>query len=235
MVSLGSGLMMLLAFFIPSIQEQWDRYQSRKVIQEYVSIGDQLFDQNQYALAEQAYAKAFEMSEQKRLDIEMKRLEAKVNKMSVSPDWGGEAPDDMEEVDFEVLLHLQAERNDKAGQVSTLNNYGIYLSAVSKFAEAESVFKKALALDSTDVTAYINYGNLLDQRGDKQAADNLYQKALRYEPDNTQAHYNLGLLYEELGNTEGAIREFEKVLTIDPKDDAAKVQLNELRASSQKK
>ena len=34
LVSLGSAMVMLLAFFIPSVQDQWDRYQSREVIQQ---------------------------------------------------------------------------------------------------------------------------------------------------------------------------------------------------------
>jgi len=35
LVSTGSALVMLLASFIPSIQEQWDRFQARQVIERY--------------------------------------------------------------------------------------------------------------------------------------------------------------------------------------------------------
>ncbi len=45
LASLGGATVMILAFFIPSLQDQWDRYQSRKVIEEFVTLGDQLYDE----------------------------------------------------------------------------------------------------------------------------------------------------------------------------------------------
>ena len=38
LAGVGSAAVMVLAFFIPSLQDQWDRYQSRKVIEQYVNL-----------------------------------------------------------------------------------------------------------------------------------------------------------------------------------------------------
>ena len=80
--TISSASVMLLAFFIPSIQDQWDRYQSRKVIGQYLSLGDEFMEEERYDMAESAYEKAFELSVQSRLEIEMKRLKARVHRMT---------------------------------------------------------------------------------------------------------------------------------------------------------
>jgi tetratricopeptide (TPR) repeat protein len=161
---------MFLAFFIPSIQEQWDRYEARKVIQQYEEIGDDLFDEGRFDMAEQSYAKAFALSEDKRLDIEVKRLSAKVNRVSTDPAWGSVPPDDLEEIDFQLLLHMQSGKENEKHRVPILNTYGIFLSASGRIREAEAAFEEALRIDSGDVLAYVNMGNLLDQLGKRQEA-----------------------------------------------------------------
>ncbi|MBY0434102.1 MAG: tetratricopeptide repeat protein [Cyclobacteriaceae bacterium] len=222
LVSAGSASIMILAFFIPSLQDQWDRYQSRKVIQQYVRLGDEFLEEERYEMAEEAYLKAFELSEEKRLDIEMKRLHAKISRVGAEPEWDSEIPEDLMEVDFQFLLHLQTEKDHRAERVSTLNSYGIFLVAHKKIKEAESAFQQALKLDSADVLAYVNYANLLDQQGHTAQAKKFYLKAIAIEPENARAHYNLGLLYKELNEIELAASEFEKTLALDSLDEDAK-------------
>ena len=147
LVSMGSASIMILAFFVPSIQDQWDRYQSRKVIEQYIQLGDDFFSEERYEMAEEAYQKAFTLSEEKRLDIEMKRLHAKISRVSIEPDWGSKPPEDLKEVDFQFLLHLQTDDKHRSQRVSTLNSYGIFLAANHKTKEAELAFKEALQLD----------------------------------------------------------------------------------------
>jgi hypothetical protein len=77
LVSTGSALVIAITYFIPSIQDQWDRYQSRQVIERYVQLGDEFSKEENYSMAQQAYTRAFEFSEEKRLDIEIKRLRSK--------------------------------------------------------------------------------------------------------------------------------------------------------------
>jgi hypothetical protein len=51
-VSGGSVFAMLVSFFIPSIQDQWDRFQSRKVVEKYVALGDAFFNEERYDMAD---------------------------------------------------------------------------------------------------------------------------------------------------------------------------------------
>jgi hypothetical protein len=88
----ASALVTILAFFLPSLQDQWDRFQSRQVIQRYVELGRDFVREERYKLAEETFAKAFELSENKRLDIEEERLAAKVELVNADPEWGRKNP-----------------------------------------------------------------------------------------------------------------------------------------------
>ena len=209
---------MLLAFFIPSIQEQWDRYESRRVIEQYLAVGDELSEEGHFKTAEEVYAKAFELSDQKRLDIEVKRLTARVNRVNDDPSWESDAPEDLEESDFQLLLHLQKGKEKEKDRVSTLNSYGIYLASLGRTNESRAAFDEALLLDPDEVHTYINLGNLLDQQEKKPEAGQMYLRAISIQPGNTLAHYNLGLLYEEEGNLTDAEKEFQKAVELDPDD-----------------
>lgn len=228
MVSIGSTTVMVLAFFLPAVQDQWDRYESRKIIEQYDAMGDKLFREERFDMAEQAYSKAFELSEEKRLDIETKRLNAKVSKISMLSEWGAALPDDIEEVDFQFLLHLQDKEDDRANRIITLNSYGIFLSRKKKVKEAEAALNEAISLDSTDVLAYINLGNLYDQQNSHKKAEAYYRKSLALEPDNALIHYNLGLLYAETGKIDSAREAFKKAIRLSPDDTDAIRELNNL-------
>lgn len=214
-VSLSGAVVMALAFFIPSVQDQWDRYQSRKIIQQYVQVGDELFEEGHYKMSEDAYAKAYELSADTRLDIEVKRLNAKINRINENPEWTAKIPDDIEEVDFQFLLHMQKE-NQKKARVSTLNCYGVFLAKHGRLKESHAAFEEALQLDPGEVLAHVNVGNLYDQEGKKTEAEQAYKKALSLEPNNSWAHYNLGLLFYEQGKLTEANNEFKKAHELDP-------------------
>lgn len=218
LVSAGSASVMILAFFIPSIQDQWDRYQARRVIQQYVVMGDDFVKEENYKMAEEAFTKAYELSEAKRLDIEVKRLNAKVNLIYQDPVWGSKPPEGLEEVDFQFLLHWQKGPAHTKERASIITSYGIYLASVGKTKEAERAIEEAIRLNPTEVLAYINLGNLLDQVGKKEEAGKAYQNAISLDPKNVRAHYNLGLLFSEQGKLNEAEKEFSKVIELDPSD-----------------
>lgn len=221
LVTAYGGLLMLLAFFIPSIQDQWDRYQARLIIQQYVEIGDDFIKEENYKLALEAFTKAFELSEEKRLDIDVKRLSAKVNLIYQDPVWGSKPPEGLEEVDFEFLLHMRQGKENINKRASILTSYGIYLASVNKLKEAERAIREAIRLNSNEVLAYINLGNLLDQVGKKEEAEKAYQKAISIDPKNVRAHYNLGLLLAEQDKLIEAEKEFAKAIKLDPRDSDA--------------
>lgn len=214
----GSALVMLLAFFIPSIQDQWDRYESRNIIQQYVTIGDDFMKEENYKMAAESFTKAFELSEEKRLDIEIRRLSARVNQIYQDPAWSSEPPEGLEEVDFQFLLHLKKGSGYVSERASILTSYGIYLAAVGKPKEAEDAIREALRLNPKEILAHINLGNLMDEEGKRDEAEKAYLQAIRLAPDNARAHYNLGLLYQERNKLREAEKEFSKVIGLDPND-----------------
>jgi tetratricopeptide (TPR) repeat protein len=218
LASAGSASIMILAFFIPSIQDQWDRYQSRNVIQQYVELGEDFVKEENYKMAAEAFSKAYEFSEEKRLDIEVKRLSAKVNSIYQDPAWGSKPPEGLEEVDFQFLLHFQKHPKHTRQRASILTSFGIYLAAVGKTKEAEKAIKEAIRLNPKEVLAYINLGNLMDEMGKRDEAEQAYRQAIRANPKNARAHYNLGLLFSEQRKLKAAEIEFDKAIKLDPRD-----------------
>lgn len=221
LVSLGGAVVMLLAFLIPSLQDQWDRFQSRKVIEQYVAIGDNLFDENHFTMAETAYQKAFELSAEQRLDIDVKRLNARVNRILENETWGSKPPDDLQEIDFQFLLHTERGQNEVADRVATLNSYGIFLAAGKRRVEAQQQFDEAIRIDPKDVLAYVNKGNLLDEYGEKGLAEEFYMKALAIDKSNGRTHYNLGMLYWEQRKIKEAVDQVNQAIEADEKDSVA--------------
>jgi tetratricopeptide (TPR) repeat protein len=217
-VSGGSVFAMLVSFFIPSIQDQWDRFQSRKVVEKYVALGDAFFNEERYDMAEKAFEKAFDISEQKRLDIEIKRLRSKINRVTMEPLWVAKPPYSIEEVDFQYVLHLQKEKKQSKDRVVTLNSYGVFLAAQHRNKEAEDAFSEAISLDSTNMLAYVNLGNLYDGLDKKDLASRYYRKAILLDPENERTHYNLGLLLSEQGKLTEALAEFQTALKYDSTD-----------------
>ena len=218
LVSMSSASVMILAFFIPSIQDQWDRYQSRRIIQQYVTMGDDFVREENFTMAEQAFAKAFELSDEKRLDIEVKRLSAKVNLIYMDPMWGSKPPEGLEDVDFQFLLHLQNDPEHKPERASILTSYGVYLAARGKTKEAEKTIRDAIHLNPREILAYINLGNLMDEQGRRDEAEKAYRQAITLSPQNVRAHYNLGLLFFEQGKLKESENEFSKAIQLDPND-----------------
>jgi len=224
--TISSASVMLLAFFIPSIQDQWDRYQSRKVIGQYLSLGDEFMEEERYDMAESAYEKAFELSIQSRLEIEMKRLKARVHRMSMLTDWGAKPPKDLEEVDFQLLLHMQKGAEHDKERAFTLNSYASFLAGSKKLKEAETALQEALRIDPQSAMFHLNLGNLQDQARQKDDTLKSYLKALELEPKNVNAHYNLGLLYVEMGKLNEAKQAFSEALQLAPDDAETKKQLD---------
>lgn len=225
-VSVGSASMMILAFFVPSIQDQWDRYQARQVIRQYEKLGNEFFESEHFEMAEEAYGKAFELSEQKRLDLEIKRLNARVNRIGSDPTWGTKAPEGLQDIDFQFLLHFQSGEDKIKNRVSTLNCYGVFLASENRYAEAEKTFKDAIKLDSTDVQAWVNMGSLFFYDDKIDEAQRYYLRAIALDPENSRAHYNLGLLYSDRQDLENAKKEFSKALEFDPGDPDAQAELD---------
>lgn len=214
----SSVLVVLLAFLVPSIEEQWDRFQARRVVQKHVALARGFLDEGKYKLAEESFARAFELSENRRLDIDEARLEAKVQAVNADPDWGGENPEGLEESDFLYLLKLQESPARAAERAATLNCYGTFLASARRWKEAEERLREAARLDPRAAAPLVSLGNLQRERGRLPEAEASYRGALRLDARDSRIHYDLGLLLEERGRPDGAVEEFRKAADGDPLD-----------------
>lgn len=218
LASAGSALIMVLAFFIPSVQDQWDRFQARQVIQRYVDLGRGFMREGKYKLAEQSFAKAFELSESKRLDIDEERLKAKVQEMNENPMWDAQNPEGLEEADFLYLLQLQQKPGQAHERAVTLNCYGVFLAAAKRWREAEEQLREAIRLNPTDNIPYVNLGNLLRDRDGLKEAEEAYRAALRLEEHDGRAQYDLGLVLAETDRPQEAETAFRAAVALEPND-----------------
>lgn len=212
----ASALVTVLAFFLPSLQDQWDRMQSRAVIQRYVELGRGFMDDGRYRLAEEAFGKAVELSENRRLDIEEMRLEARTAQVDVDPEWGTKSPKSLHESDFLYLLQLQSHRS--RARAATLNSYGVYLAGEKRWREAEDALRESVRLDSTRGPVYVHLGNLLSDRERTAEAEAAYRHAAALDSSLAEAPYDLGLLLVSEARTAEAEAAFRRAVRLAPDD-----------------
>ncbi len=85
-----------------------------------------------------------------------------------------------------------------------------------RLAEADALYKQAIAMRTDYVQAYINRGDVLIKMGRADEAFQVYNEALKFEPDNADLHYNLGVVLIELGQPQRALEMFNSALAVDP-------------------
>ena len=216
----GTASVTLLAFLIPSVQEQWDRLHQRAAIEDYREVAHSLMDQHKFHDAEQTLARAIELADEPRLDLERERLVAKTNQVNADPAWSGRIDDELEESDFSVLEAMQARAGEHAARAWTLNNHAVFLSNHGQAQRALACALEALREAPRDSRVEVTLGNVRWDLGQLEDAARAYRDALTAKPDDLIAHYNLGLLYEERGETDAARDELHRVLALNPGDAA---------------
>lgn len=190
--SAGSFLVIMVAFLIPSFEEQYDRYKSHEVLDEYVKIGHRLYDKQHYTEAEKIFERAFELSGNQRLDVEKMRVRSRVFKIYEKDEWSDTQIEELAEGDF---LFLMEETNDKK-ELSTLKSaLGTYLSLNQENARGLQMLEEARKLDPHNLIALVNLGNAYADNNEFQKAEALYKEALKLDPKYYEAIYNLGVLY----------------------------------------
>jgi tetratricopeptide (TPR) repeat protein len=85
-------------------------------------------------------------------------------------------------------------------------NLGRLLHEAGRLAEAERVYRRAIAACGNDPLLLYNLGVLLEDMGRKSAAVDAYERALRRDPRLADCHYNLALLCKALGRPRQALR-----------------------------
>lgn len=222
---LASGAVLVLAFLVPSVQEQWNLWRSGRVIDQYARIGRQLLDKGQFTAAERAFDKAVEMSEGRRLDLIEAQLEAHVQRVNENPEWRGAVPEDLSDGDFLYLLEMEAAPSRVHQRAATLAAFGAWLASVGRPVEASKRLDEALKLDPANAAAHVNLGNLLDDRGDVAGAEAEYRRALQLDADNAAALYDLGVLLLEAGRREDALDPLRRYAEMKPDDAEARRRL----------
>jgi Tfp pilus assembly protein PilF len=214
----ASAAVTVLAFFLPSLQEQWDRVESRQVIQRYVELGRDFMDAGRYGLAEETFAKAFELSESRRLDIEELRLEARVGQVSADPTWGKRNPEGLHESDFLYLMQIQKRAGRDKPRAATLNSYGLFLIGAGRPREAESAFREAAVLDPARCDAHTHLGNLYADEQRLGEAESEYRRAVAIDSLDAISRYNLALLLEQTRRAPEARLQLERAAALAPGD-----------------
>ncbi|PON45656.1 N-terminal acetyltransferase A, auxiliary subunit [Parasponia andersonii] len=104
------------------------------------------------------------------------------------------------------------------------SNLGISLQLSEEPSQAEEVYKRALALGTTEHVHAIfsNLGNLYRQQKQYERAKAMFTKSLELRPGYAPAYNNLGLVFVAEGQWEEAKFCFDKALQADPLLDAAK-------------
>lgn len=92
------------------------------------------------------------------------------------------------------------------GDTSAWINWGRLLHEQGKTAQAERVYRRALAESEPDALLHFNLGVVLEDLERIHDALEAYQHAIEADPGLADGHYNLARLYEALGKEQHAIR-----------------------------
>lgn len=95
-------------------------------------------------------------------------------------------------------------------------NIGNFLARLGRYAEAESSFRRAMAIDPRWVPAYVNLADLYRALGRDREAEPLLIEAVRINPDLAAAHYALGLLLVRAKRYPEAIESLKRAARLDP-------------------
>jgi Flp pilus assembly protein TadD len=219
LATIGTVSVTLLAFLIPSLQEQWDRKQQADAEAEYRAVAAALERDGHYHEAEQLLGQAVEQAGALRPDLERARLRAKTEQVNADPAWSGAITADLNESDFIVLEAMLEQQRDRTGQARAISNHAVFVANHGEASRALSLVRRGERLQARDARLKITAGNVLWDLGQLPAARDAYRSALSLDPENARAHYNLGLLHEELGDRASAVRELRAAFEKDPADD----------------
>jgi len=208
----SSASVVLLAFLIPSLQDQWDRHETRLAVDRYVAVGDRLLQEAHFASAEQSFDRAVELAGYQRYDLIEKQIRARVMRVYEDPSWRGALPEEITEADYIYLLEVQKGPARAKERAATLAAYGVFLAGMNRLSDAEARFAEAVKLDPKNPDPHVNLGNLFDDLRRAADAEREYRAAIAIDPKGISASYNLGLLLMAGGRPAEAEPVFRRIL-----------------------
>jgi tetratricopeptide (TPR) repeat protein len=103
--------------------------------------------------------------------------------------------------------------------VPTRIDYANALKKLGRSDEAEAQYRRVLAGDPRNATAWFNLGNSLrDERHDTRGAVEAFRHATESDPDMAVAHFSLGAALIDLGDYEAAIASIQAALQLAPEN-----------------
>jgi len=96
------------------------------------------------------------------------------------------------------------------------NEFGITMSEMQRYYEADENYLKAIELKPDFALAYINRADVLTKLGKLDEATECCLLGLQLDPQLSGGYYNLGVIKRDLGDLEEALRNYEKAIELKP-------------------
>jgi len=117
----------------------------------------------------------------------------------------------------DVLTFAKKWQEENPAEAKAVFYQGVALAATGRFAEAETAYRRALKLDSSDFKTWNNLaGILFDSLNKPMDALRCMEEAMKFEPQNQLGWSNLASMVGRLGRHEKALEFAGRALALDP-------------------
>ncbi|MBY5570786.1 tetratricopeptide repeat protein [Rhizobium leguminosarum] len=117
-----------------------------------------------------------------------------------------------------AVADLRAYVETNGDVAETQSNYGFFLFARQRTAEAEAAFRRAISLDPTLEGMRINLAEFYRATGQNDRSEQTYAEAIRIEPERADLRYGHALSLVRKQSLADAIPELEEAVRLDPQN-----------------
>lgn len=118
----------------------------------------------------------------------------------------------------ELLAFAQSWHKENPADYQAFFYLGLGFSGNNQFAEAETAYRRALALDATDARVWNNLaGILFEKMNCRVEGIRCMEQALKIKPDNKLGWSNLATMAGQLGHHDQAMAYADRAIALDPK------------------
>ena len=186
--------------------------------EQYVQVGDALFEQGKLKAAVHCYRGAIraqpnfgaayhQLAKLLRSQGDLEMSEAVLRRLaSVTSNSAANL----------TLTGKLADRQDIQQQALKLHQQGETLQKEGDWEGAIATYQKAIALNPTSSWSHHNTGDCYKALGKWKESVEAYQQAIAYKADFVWSHYSLAEVYRQLGDWENSARFYNQVIQLDP-------------------